>query len=284
MARTATVACLLLTALAFLPGTDAAICQTSAGCEFWDSNYHQYILYEVDTPHVDVLIVPPASPFATRDVEGIALAVDQWDAGIDAIADPWFANGFDIESYTLGLDVPSAEALADPEILVIAAEANPALLFGIGLQTPIGVCYAQEAAWHQHPGSPWGSVMAECGAGGQTCLALNTNFLLGGAKRMHDLVSHEFGHCLGIGHVGDAGDFDAKTVPLNDIMSYQYNPTHVHCVSNLDVESLQGVYAGLLGQSGQLLPGDFHSMVPSNYSQASCVDPDGSITAILNHH
>jgi hypothetical protein len=281
MARTIAVACLLLAALAFLPAGSSDICRKEKGCTFWDSNYHEYILYEVDTPHVDVLVVPPASPFATRDIATVGLAVEQWRTGIAQLADPWFASGFSIDAYTLGVDVPPPEALADPEIVVLTAEYNPVLLFGIGEQTPIGVCVADAATWHQHEGSPWATAMAQCGTGGMTCLAINTNFLLGGERQMHDLVAHEFGHCLGIGHVGDALDFDAKTVPLNDIMSYQYNPSHVHCVSTLNVKSLQGVYADLLGQPGQLLPGDYYTMSPSAYSQATCSNPDPNLLGIL---
>lgn len=281
MARTLAVLCLLLAALAFLPPGQSDICNKEKGCDFWDSNYHEYILYEVDTPQVDVLIVPPASPFATRDVATIGLAVDQWSTGIQQLADPWFASGFAIHPYTLGVDTPTPEALADPEIIVLTAEYNPVLLFGIGEQTPVGVCVADESTWHQHEGSPWASAMAQCGTGGMVCLAINTNFLLGGEGQMHDLVAHEFGHCLGIGHVGDALDFNAKTVPLNDIMSYQYNPAHVHCVSTLNVKSLQGVYANLLGQPGFLPADSFYTMAPSAYSQATCSNPSGDLLGIL---
>src|SRR5688572_29446633 len=269
MARPIAAACLLATALvlAFAPSADADVCRREKGCDFWDGNYHEYILYEVDTPQVDVLIVPPASPFATRDIETVGLAVQQWQAGIAALADPWFEQGFAIRSYTAGVDVPAADAAIDPEILVLTAEYNPVLLFGIGLQTPVGVCVADESTFHQHTGSPWASAMAECGTGGMACLAINTSFLLGGERLMHDLVAHEFGHCLGIGHVGDALDFNAKTVPMDDIMSYQEDPAQVHCVSSLNVKALQAVYAGLLGQPGFLPAGSYYHMSPSAYSQ-----------------
>jgi hypothetical protein len=280
--RPAVLAGLLIALLAVVPTSDAGVCRKEKGCDFWDGSYHEYILYEVDTADVDVLVVPPASPFATRDVETVGLAVDQWRTGIARLADPWFAAGFSIESYTLGLDVPSAAALADPEILVLTAEYNPVLLFGIGLQTPVGVCVADESTFHQHEGSPWASAMASCGAGGRTCLAINTSFLLGGERLMHDLVAHEFGHCLGIGHVGDALDFSAKTVPLDDIMSYQEDPSQVHCVSTLNVKSLQAVYAGLLGQPGQLYAGDYYHMAPSAYSQVACSNPESGLLAGLN--
>lgn len=281
MARPIVAACLLLTALTLLPAADADVCRREQGCDFWDDQYHEYILYEVDTPDVDVLVVPPASPFATRDVETIGLAVDQWEAGIAALADPWFAAGFSIESYTAGVDVPATGAALDPEILVLTAEYNPVLLFGIGLQTPVGVCVADESTFHQHLGSPWASAMAQCGTGGMTCLAINTSFLLGGERTMHDLVAHEFGHCLGIGHVGDALDFNAKTVPMDDIMSYQEDPSQVHCVSSLNVKSLQAVYADLLGQPGQLFPGDYYTMSPSQYTQVGCSNPDPNLLAGL---
>lgn len=180
--------------------------------------------------------------------------------------------------YVLGEETPPEAALRDPEIIVLAAEYNPVLLFGIGYQDDAGICrdrggLVTSAEPHSHHGMRITSV--ECEEGGHTCVALNTNFLLGGPNRLYDLVAHEFGHCLGGGHVGDALDFSAKTVPLADIMSYQYNATQVHCVSTLNVRVLEGVYAPLLGrpEAEWLTAGTHRAMPPGEYDQVSCANP-----------
>jgi hypothetical protein len=261
------------------------VCATASGCEFWDNNYHEYVLYDVDTPNVDVLIVPSASPDPLGDTVLMRRAVDAWSSGINALGASWFSSGFQINAYTLGTDTPPAAALLDPEIIVVGAAANPVVLFGIGEQTPASICTARGGAEktfpvHEHDGMQ--ILAAECTQGGMLCVALNTNFLLAdvfqgqnGAIYLQDLVAHEFGHCLGGGHVGDAMDFDAKTVPMADIMSYAHDDSQVHCVSNLNVRVLEGVYAALLGQptSAQLSAGDYYTMAPSGYNQVSCTNP-----------
>ncbi|HUR61472.1 MAG TPA: hypothetical protein VM286_03805 [Candidatus Thermoplasmatota archaeon] len=260
-------------------------CVAASGCEFWDNDYHEFVLYDVDTPNVDVLIVPSASPDALDDTRIMRRAVDAWSAGIASTGASWFASGFHINAYTVGTDTPPASVLQDPEIVIVGAAANPVLLFGIGEQTPASICAARGGALqtfpvHEHDGMQ--ILAAECTQGGMLCVALNTNFLLAdffqgtnGAIWLQDLVAHEFGHCLGGGHVGDALDFDAKTVPIHDIMSYQHDDTQVHCVSNLNVRVLEGVYAALLGQpaSGQLHAGDYLTMSPAAYSQLACSNP-----------
>lgn len=284
MGRILALASLLVLAAAIVPFSNANVCATASGCEFWDGNYHEYTLYEVDTGNVDVLIVPPATPQSGQDAETARMAIQAWDDGINALGAPWFADGVTIRTYVLGTDDPPQEALLDPEIIVVAAEYNPVLLFGIGEQAPASICRARGGALatfptHQHDGLK--VMAAECADGGITCVALNTNFLLAdifqgrdGQRLFYDLVAHEFGHCLGTGHVGDAGDFDARTVPLSDIMSYNDVPSHVHCVSTLNVRSLEGIFAEALGgPAAPLAPGSYLAMAPSAYSQVACPNP-----------
>lgn len=252
-------------------------CEAEEGCTFWDDDYHEYVLYDVDTTVVDVLIVPSASPMAIEDTAAMRAAIDAWAAGIEALGQPWFAGNFTLRVYTLGTDVPPQEAVDDPEIVVVAAEYNPALLFGIGYQLPSLPCRGGEALHtyptHEHDGMQ--IFAAQCESGGLTCVALNTNFLLGGAMRLYDLVAHEFGHCLGGGHVGDAMDFSAKRVPVKDIMSYQDDPEQVHCVSNLNLRTLEALYAPLLGVDLPLTlaAGDFYTMPRAQYAQVACENP-----------
>lgn len=274
MGRFLIVACTaLLTALVTAPVANANICTKAAGCEFWDSNYHEYILYKVDTAQVDVLVVPPASATTLWDVSAVRQSVAAWETGINAMAPSWLASGLNIKTYVLGTDVPPTSALQDPEIIIASGAVNPVVLFGIGLQTPFSVCRQQAAASQQHIESDWLVQLMACQDGGAQCLVLNTNFLTGSTNRMYDLNAHEVGHCLGIGHVGDALDFDAKTTPRSDIMSYQNTPSKVHCVSSLNILALQAVYAPVLGQGAGQAPGTYVAQVPSSYSQTTCTNP-----------
>jgi hypothetical protein len=274
MGRTLLAACLgLLAVLTAVPLSSAEVCTKAQGCMFWDDQYHEYILYDVDTAKVDVLIVPPVSPLALSDLAAIEQSVQAWEDGIDALAPAWLADGLNIQHYTIGVDVPPQDALADPEIIIWTANHDPFVLFGIGEQVPFSVCREQSDAAHLHPEFDWVLQRTGCEDGGLQCHVINTSWLLGTAHDMYDLNAHEFGHCLGLGHVGDALDFSAKTVPLTDIMSYATTPSQVHCVSTLNIQGLEGIYANLLGQPGQVSAGDYITMNPGNYSQTTCANP-----------
>lgn len=258
---------------------EPTFCETEAGCDFWDDDYHEYVLYEVDAHVLDVLLVPSASAGAQEDTATLRAAVEAWAAGIRELGAPWFAEGFAMNVYLLGQDAPPQEALADPEIVVLAAEFNPALLFGIGLEPKQLGCSAlgQETlrAYPVHAHHGMEVRAADCTGVGFVCFAANSNFLTGSQGQLHDLVAHEVGHCLGGGHVGDALDFKAKRVPVRDIMSYQHDEEQVHCVSNLNVRVLEALYASLLGQGVEtpLAAGGFLTMRPADYRQVACANP-----------
>ncbi len=264
---------------------------------FNDNDYHEYILYNVDTPTIDVLVLPPVSPYALRDATVIKQGVDAWDEGIDDLGSSWLANGIQINTYIVGFDNIPDEALLDPEIVIISSEHNPVLLFGIGYQVPISWCHGfgeyvgswtswvtslpSRAGFHQHEGAQWGMMSAQCDDGGKQCIVLNTNFLstpsANNRRYMYDLNTHEVGHCLGIGHVGDALDFSANNYPAQDIMSYQHG-NHVHCVSTLNIKALEAVYGGLLGQSSVAQSaGSYVHMKPSAYHTTNCAEPTAGL-------
>lgn len=265
---------------------------------FTDANYHEYLLNNVDQPEVDVLILPPATPYTMRDIQVLKQGIESWETGINALAPSWLANGLNIHPYTVGMDYIPTEVLADPEIIVVSAEVNPVLLFGIGLASPIYSCHGIAAplsnqwedipGFHQHPDSMWGTFRAECANGGYTCFVVNTNFLstptAGNRRDMYDLNDHEVGHCLGIGHVGDALDFSATTYPVNDIMSYEtdrLDPLRVLCVSSLNILALEATYGHLLGRGGSgNSAGGYVHMDPADYTEHVCAEPTAAPTDV----
>jgi hypothetical protein len=168
-------------------------------------------------------------------------------------------------------DDVSTYPLVDPEIVVVAAD--PAGQ-GIGIDPVAQTTYAEENSAYNlgilnddmvpcdnianpfrldtwkgmpgydgHHGDSGGIYNEDCGGeGGNTCFAIagavdpipgvNDTFPL------FDLVQHEVGHCLSLGHVGDGAEGAWGPVPTTDIMSYSYDPPGINnCVSTLDVEA-----------------------------------------------
>ncbi|HVL86502.1 MAG TPA: hypothetical protein VM681_00635 [Candidatus Thermoplasmatota archaeon] len=288
-----------------------------AAANFDDDLYHEVILFYWDTHVLDVLIVPPAAADVLPRLHAIEKSIDAWEDGILQLGAPWLASNLEIHRYTVGVDVPTVAAVADPEIVVLSAEYNPVLLLGIGVSWDYLACQgidpllqalsaasaassppadgplagAARAAptlppdWHQHPGSGWAMKVTTCrDATENICFVLNTNFAVNefGQHRMFDLNAHEFGHCLGIGHTGDAGDFRSTTFPWYDIMSYKFTPDQVHCVSTLNVRSVEGTFARTLGRppSEWKVYRDYVHMHPNEYDQVDCLNPDGSSTHV----
>lgn len=280
---------------------------------FTDDCYHMRTdLNRLDTPHIDVLIVPPASMYPERDLRVMRQAVEMWAEGIHQLA-PQMGLDWLSENVTFDIfiddDVISTDPLWDPEIVVVAT--NPAGGIGIGID-PLdifgkdGPCHGQPnplaslEAWNEIPGydshhdGKSGTYSAECEGGGPICFAVNGAidpapgiFDFFG---LFDLVAHEVGHCLTIGHVGDAGDHKANAVPETDIMAYR-DQSFRKCVSTLDVEGFA------LTMSKYLLPepivandanstarGSFQIQHPDNHFYASptgraedCPQPDTGI-------
>ena len=267
-------------------GTDSAgftldghpeFCEAEEGCDFWDEQYHQYVVYDLDTTVIDVVILPPAGMTTPDQIAASRQAVQAWSDGIEELGADWFTEAFEMNVYAVGIDVPSLDAVSDPEVIVISTSAQGIL--GIGLEPKQFGCIILEESTlvdyggHAHEG---GYVQAaDCTGTGFTCFAIN--LAATDARGLYDLIAHEVGHCLGAGHVGDAGDFRARYAPIEDIMSYQDNPEQVHCVSNMNVRNLEGVYAHLLDRpEEEWLPrGSFMPFEPAMYAQVACENPPG---------
>ena len=234
-----------------------------------ESNVCHYMktgLNGLDSPQVDVLIVVPISPTAERDMRIMRQSVEMWEAGIDWLAAEmglnWLADGMDFHISVDYFDPLGTEGgefttypIVDPEIVVVAT--NPVGGLGIGIDPLVNGLPCHPVAnpldfdaWQSLPGfnshhdERSGTYVEDCGgAGGNVCFAVNG--AIDPASQvvdifgLFDLVSHEFGHCLTVGHVGDGLDGKWASVPTNDIMAYDSDPPgRTKCVSTLDVEGV----------------------------------------------
>lgn len=154
----------------------------------------------LDDPIIDVLIVPPASPAAERDLRITRQSLEMWDAGIDVVAQQlgmqWLADGAEFRISVGGAEYGDVAAnpasLYDPEIVVIVS--NPVGGIGIGIdpvdfigwdvpcspvEDPLSYeQWAQLDRFDSHHETRSGTYVArdgECGdnIGGNVCLAVN---------------------------------------------------------------------------------------------------------------
>jgi hypothetical protein len=272
---------------------------------FTDYCYHQGVWYAPDTAQFDILIVPPVGPWAVRDVQVATESVDMMDAGLHALGGAALA-GLNIDAYTLGWEPVPSEALFDPEaIILLTTETSPFLLFGFAALQPVNWCHgispsvatwAEVPGFHQHEGSPFGSFLAACSSGGKQCYIVNNSFITSilpnanDRQWMYDLISHEVGHCLSLGHVGDAnteGTDDSIAYPHHDIMSYENDgrrDSRTHCVSNLNAQVVIKAFSSVLNPPGTTAtapnPAAYVHMRPADYSQPWCPESTASITNV----
>lgn len=223
-------------------------------------------LNALDSPKVDVLILVPVSPAAERDMRIMRQAIEMWEGGIDYLAGEMGMRWLKTVDFRVTVDAVGnldTYPVVDPEIVLIAS--NPVGGVGIGidptqflnelqlLDTDGVPCHGIEnpfafETWQsmdgfdQHHGKDEGIYVEDCGgAGGNVCFAINgaidpvpgtTDFF-----GLFDLITHEVGHCLTLGHVGDGAEGAWGPVPTNDIMAYSADPPGLSkCVSTLDVE------------------------------------------------
>ena len=235
----------------------------------------------LDSPQVDVLVMVPVSPTAERDMRIMRQSVQMWEGGIDYLATEmglnWLADGMDFHVTVDYFDPTgdgggefTTEPVVDPEIVVIAANPLPFMHAGIGIDPwapnqmachPVANPFDIQQ-WEALPGfnshhdARSGTYVEDCGAtggGGNTCFAVNA----GGdpplldVLSLFDLVSHEFGHCLTVGHVGDGAEGLWGATPTNDIMAYSSDPEGLNkCVSTLDVEGVALTMSKYLDTNG----------------------------------
>ena len=203
----------------------------------------------------------------------------------------WLDEGMDFHVTVDAIDVTGENGgefttypIVDPEIVVVAT--NPVGGLGIGID-PVdftgdiadifgvetggqGPCHGvknpfDHAAWENLPGfdshheARSGTYTEDCGgSGGNICFAVNGAIdptpgegALEDFFSLFDLVSHEVGHCLTIGHVGDGAEGAWGGTPTNDIMAYHSDPPGLNkCVSSLNVEGIATVMSRYLDVNG----------------------------------
>jgi hypothetical protein len=245
--------------------------------------FHQKDLSSLNplgTAQIEVLLLVPASPTAERDMRIMRQAVAMWDGGIHYLGPrmglPWLANvkfhvTLDAVNEAAG-GIVSPPPVVAPDIVVVGL--NPSAGTGAGLDAlqlagvggvpcpPIAHPF-DLSSWHSRPGFVSdhdyraGSYSQTCGDDGH-----HVCFVVNGAQDPAPtavdwfgsfwLTSHEFGHCLTLGHVGDGaeGSVDGVwwgPVPYQEIMNYEDHgdvrsavggtPVFDRCASTLDVET-----------------------------------------------
>ena len=299
-------------------------------------------LNALDSPEVNVAVLVPVSPAAERDARLMRQAVEMWDGGIHDLADQmnlqWLSKGvhFHITTNLVPVDANGLPTqvvrLVQPKIVVIST--NPVGGIGIGIDptafvkeagldvfgpggAPCGTFsnpfsmqqWLKTPGFDDHHGELGGIYVHRCdGPGGQVCFSINgaidpvpgkTDFF-----SIYDLVAHETGHCLTLGHVGDGADGPWGPTPTNDIMAYSSDPVDfAKCVSTLDVEGFALRMSNFLDVNGDgkvdsadvLVPNDkkgdglnsFQIQNPADHRYASstgqaedCPQPDYSSVPI----
>ena len=197
-----------------------------------EATYQESVFKTWDTTTLDVLIVPPhhgeiyngngplggGNPMEATPFNSYLLATEDsiaaWDEAIARFAPDWLASTYETNPYVIGRDLVPPEALEDPEIVITASEHKGHIL-GVAVNLA-----------------------------GNHCVINNSMFWTASYTYtdMYNISTHEFGHCLGAGHI-------VSDEPTHDVMFPTYNDTvgakdnHEHCISNLNVMTLEASFA-----------------------------------------
>jgi hypothetical protein len=215
-------------------------------------------------------------------------AIEMWAGGIDYLSKEMGLRWMREVDFRITVDAVGnvdTYPVVDPEIVVIAAT-HPTGALGIGIDPVESVFVDPNVVpclpvdnpfdieqWEALPGfndhhqERSGTYNEDCGdtdrgqSGGNVCFAVNT--ALDPAPdaielvSLFDIVAHEFGHCLTVGHVGDGAEGLWGALPTNDIMAYHDDPPGLNkCVSTLNVEGLATVMSRYLDVDGDGTAGD----------------------------
>jgi hypothetical protein len=183
-------------------------------------------LYNLETEALNGGDPNELTPFNSY-LEAIEASIAAWDAGINTLGADWLKEYYEPSVYVLGRDDVPQEVLTAPDILVVTDE-NEGPFLGM-------------SAWGKT-----GYVHTPC------IVRMSSSYLLSFTYAdMFNIAAQEYGHCLGLNHVGSQGGVDPTSDvkhPEHDVMNGYYPheagfpDTHLHCISNLDVLGLEHVF------------------------------------------
>ena len=223
---------------------------TSALADHEDGIYELPAQDDWTTGHLTVYIVPPThgqlyngngplgggdpkevTPFENSYLRAIENSIEEWNRGIRMFGSETLKKTFKADVYVLGRDeLPDQSS---PDILVFTDEnKGPVLGFAMGVKP---------------------------------CLVNNSQMFIRSFTYadMYNVMGQEYGHCLGLGHVGSQGGIEPTSDqkhPEHDVMNGFYADsvgaadTHLHCVSTLDVKGLEFTFVHTLQGSGESRP------------------------------
>jgi hypothetical protein len=171
------------------------------------------------------------TPFKNSYLRAIEASIREWNNGIRKFGSRKLKKRFKASVYVLGRDeLPDNK---QPDILVVTDE-NKGPILGFA-------------------------------AFGQPCIVNNSQMFVRSFNYadMFNVMGQEYGHCLGLGHVGSQGGVEptsSQKHPEHDVMNGFYadsigaKGTHLHCVSNLDVKGLEFTFVKTLKGTGDSRP------------------------------
>jgi hypothetical protein len=163
------------------------------------------------------------TPFQNSYLRAMEDSIEEWNNGIRKFGSDKLKRRFKASVYVLGRDTLPDEN--EPDILVFTDE-NKGPVLGFAMY-------------------------------GQPCLVNNSQMFTRSFNYadMYNVMGQEYGHCLGLGHVGSQGGVEPTSEqkhPEHDVMNGFYADsigsadTHLHCVSNLDVKGLEYTFVKTL--------------------------------------
>ncbi len=171
------------------------------------------------------------TPFENSYLRAMEDSIEEWNRGIREFGSKALKRRFRADVFVLGRDTLPDEK--NPDILVVTDE-NKGPVLGFAL-------YARP------------------------CIVNNSQMFIRSFNYadMYNVMGQEYGHCLGLGHVGSQGGVEptsAQKHPVHDVMNGFYadsigaEGTHLHCVSNLDVKGLEYTFVRTMTGSGESQP------------------------------
>ena len=183
---------------------------------------------------LDVFIVPPnhgqiynehgalngndpaeAGPFNSY-LRAIEDSIQAWNDAIERFGSERLKELYVADVYVIGRD--DLPQQAEPDVMVVTGE-NSGPMLGVAARA------------------------------GEPCVVNNSKMFVQSFTYadMYNVNAQEYGHCLGLGHVGDTtGQAASEDMhPAHDVMNglYAHEPgrknTHLHCLSNLDITGLE---------------------------------------------